>query len=82
MISKSADDNKHLKEYPACKELNTHAGISCKNLNSSLRLHNLCVQAAKALVGLHICAGSLEHSMLDNAISTYFSCAGSFNIIL
>ena len=35
----------------------------------------LCVQTAKAMLSMRICAVSLEPSLLDHAISTKASCA-------
>ena len=36
------------------------------------------MEAVKALVSLCIYAGSFEHSLLDNAISTKLSCANIY----
>ena len=44
---------------------------------ASIYILYLCMRAAKALATLCICAGSLEPSLLDNTISTKFSCVGS-----
>ena len=37
----------------------------------------LCMRAAKALASLCVCTDLPEHSLLDNTISSKFSCVGS-----
>ena len=36
-------------------------------------IHTLCMRSANVLASLRICAGSSEHSLPDNAISTNIS---------
>ena len=56
------------------------AGLEVKILISIfIYIHTLRKQAAKALVSLRFCAGSPEILLLDNAISTKISFAGSYN---
>ena len=52
----------------------------CLNFSWTLRLfHTSCVQTAKALARLWICAGSPGHSLVAYMISTIISGAGSFD---
>ena len=41
-------------------------------------IHTLCLQVAKGLASLRICADSPDPSLLDNVISAIIPCAGSF----
>ena len=43
-------------------------------------IYTKCMQAAKALVSLHIYTGYHEPSFLETVISTKIKCAGSFDL--
>ena len=61
--------------------LNFHAYLfseSSSRFWSELIIHTLCKQEAKAVVSLHICAGSPKPRLLDNVISTNTLCAGLY----
>ena len=47
---------------------------------SCLKVPSTCLQAAKALAGLRLCAGSPEHLLVAYVISTLFSCADLYGV--